>query len=74
MDVKVLTKIFILVVIAVIAIFDVYVWNVGGTEATISWTIFSWSHDYPVFTFLMGFTMGHLFWQMKGKKKLEIEA
>jgi len=70
MAVKTLTKIFIFVVIAVIAVFDVYVWNVGGTEATISWTIFEWSHKFPVFTFLMGFAMGHLFWQMKGVKKL----
>ncbi len=71
MNVKTLTKIFIMAVIALIAVFDVYVWNEGGTEATISWTIFEWSHQYPAFTFLMGFAMGHLFWQMKGQQKLQ---
>jgi len=65
MNVKTLTKIFILVSIAVIALFDVYVFTAGGTEATISWTMYTWSHEYPAFTFSMGFVAGHLFWQMK---------
>lgn len=71
MDIKKVTKIFIAIMIAIIAVFDVYVFTVGGTEATISWTMFEWSHDYPVFTFAMGFVMGHLFWQMKPNEKLK---
>jgi hypothetical protein len=70
MEIKKLTKIFIAATIAVIAAFDVYVWTAGGTEATISWTMFEWSHEYPVFAFAMGFVMGHLFWQMKGYGKI----
>jgi len=70
-DVRKLTKIFIAVTIVVMLAFDVYVWNAGGTEATISWTVFEWSHQYPAFTFMIGFVMGHLFWQMKGQSKIK---
>lgn len=68
--VKKLTIAFIGISIALISAFDVYIYVRGGTEATISWTIFEWSHKYPVFSFAMGFVMGHLFWQMKGLKRL----
>jgi len=72
-NIKKMTSIVIIGIIALITIYDVYAWNVGGTEGTISWKIFEWSHEYPAFTFLMGFVMGHLFWQMKGLKRLNKE-
>lgn len=59
------SSIFILVMIVVIAVFDVFVIIKGGTEASISHTIYVWSHNYPAFTFLTGFTMGHLFWRLR---------
>lgn len=67
---KTMTKIFIVAVIACITVFDVIIFSRGGTESTISWTIFEWSHEHPVVAFAMGFVMGHLFWQMKGLEKI----
>lgn len=61
--------IFIIVVIIAIAGFDVFLIANGGTEASISHTMYVWSHKYPLFTFLMGFTMGHLFWRLRDTKE-----
>jgi hypothetical protein len=71
MSVKKMTVIFLITLLVVIIGYDVYAWNAGGTEATISYTIFEWSHKYPFFTFMMGFVCGHLFWQMKGLSRLQ---
>lgn len=62
------TTVFITLTIAAIAIWDVYVIISGGVEVSISHTMIEWSYKYPVFTFLMGFTMGHLFWRMRDTK------
>ena len=45
-----------------------------GKVESVSATIIRWSHEYPSFTFLIGFTFDHLFWRMKkvdvyGKEK-----
>lgn len=74
MNVAKYTKSFIVIMIVVIAGYDVWAWNKGGTEGTISWVMYQWSLEAPVFTFAMGFVMGHLFWQMKkssGAKELK---
>jgi len=63
-----MTKIFILITILAITIFDVYVFSVGGTENTISWMLTNWAYDYPIFPFFMGVICGHLFWQMRLRK------
>jgi hypothetical protein len=61
------TVYFILLTIAVIAAYDIYIIMVAGKPASISATIIRWSHEYPAFVFCMGFTMGHLFWRMPDK-------
>lgn len=63
MSTKKLTAIFIGVAILIIAAYDVYAILAGGSEASISHTMILWSYKYPVFTFMMGFVMGHLFWR-----------
>lgn len=63
--------IFIFIILLSIGAFDVYLVYSGGTEATISSQIILWSYNYPAFTFLMGFAMGHLFWRMRDTKKTE---
>lgn len=69
MDVKAITKLVIGVFIVGLLGYDVYAYMAGGQEATVSNTMIVWSHEYPAMTFLIGFAMGHLFWQMhKGKK------
>lgn len=62
------TVIFIVVIAAVIAIYDVVAIQQGGTEASISHTFIEWSYKMPAFTFLFGFVMGHLFWRMGDTK------
>lgn len=62
---KKITPIVITSLIIVIAVYDVIAIIQGGTEASISHVMIIWSYKYPVFTFAMGFTMGHLFWRIK---------
>lgn len=59
------TIIFILATIISIAIYDVLTIAKGGLETSVSHTLIEWSYKYPIFTFLMGVTMGHLFWRMR---------
>lgn len=63
------TAIFIVSVIVAIALYDVIAIQGGGTEASISHMLITWSYQYPAMTFLMGFTMGHLFWRMRDTKE-----
>ena len=62
------TKIFILLVVVVAIVYDVYVYSVGGTQTTISWVIAEWSYKMPALVFAVGFLCGHLFWQMDPDK------
>lgn len=61
------TILFIFIMIAAIAIFDVYIIASEGKTESISAYIIRWSHDYPSVSFLTGFIAGHLFWRMKDK-------
>lgn len=58
------TVLFIVLTVLVIAGWDVYAIMTGGVESSISHTMIEWSYKYPIFTFLMGVTCGHLFWRM----------
>jgi hypothetical protein len=52
------------IILALVLIFTVdliLIWWRGYT-ATISWTLLVWSKKFPVIPFLVGITMGHLFW------------
>jgi len=64
MDYKRMTVYFICLTIVAIAGYDVFVISKGGVETSISMQMIQWAHKYPAFPFLMGFTMGHLFWRM----------
>lgn len=59
------TQIFVPLVIAIIVIYDCYAMYAAGREASVSNLLISWGYEYPVFTFAMGFVMGHLFWRMR---------
>lgn len=63
------SAIFIIFLIVLIVIADVYLIVGGGVDESISKQIIDWSYDFPVFTFLVGFTMGHLFWKISDSKK-----
>lgn len=60
------TALFIAIVLLAIAGYDVIAISGGGTEASISHMMITWSYKYPAFTFMVGFAMGHLFWRMRG--------
>ena len=66
-----ITKIFIAVMIVLIAAYDVYTIVLYGTETSVSHVMITWAYEYPVFPFVMGFVMGHLFWRMGQTKKLD---
>ena len=66
-----LTGYFILIIIGLIGVYDGYALLSEGTTATVSYKIRVWSKEYPAFTFLMGFTMGHLFWGMRTTPEME---
>lgn len=70
MNIRKQTMIFVAVVIAAIIVYDIYAIVMGGTEASISHLLITWSYQHPVFPFVMGFTMGHLFWRMRQTKEL----
>jgi hypothetical protein len=55
------TKIFIIVVIAVVLIYDAYVLVRHGSDATVSCVILKSSLQYPLIPFLAGMLCGHLF-------------
>lgn len=61
--------IFIIIMIVSIAVVDFYLIAKGGTDESISNQIIEWSYSYPAFTFLVGFTMGHLFWVISNRNK-----
>ena len=71
------TMYFIIVIVLFVAIvaslYDIYAMSKGGTEATISFIVFSWSYKYPIFTFASGFIpgvlVGHLFWRIRDTEK-----
>lgn len=60
-----LTVIFIVVIIATIAVYDLWALSTGY-EHTLSWTITTASHATLAIPFLFGFLAGHLFGGMKG--------
>jgi hypothetical protein len=59
------TIIFIVATFVSIAAYDAITIHEGGLETSISHTMIVWSYKYPIFTFLMGFIMGHLFWRLR---------
>lgn len=71
MNIKKMTIIFVVSVVLAIAIYDGYAIAMGGTDGSISHLFITWSYKYPAFTFLMGFTMGHLFWRMRSTPEMD---
>jgi hypothetical protein len=64
------TRLLILATVLIWIGFDVWVIVKGGTEASISHQITTWSYDYPTFTFAVGYLMGHLFFPLRTINKI----
>ena len=60
-----ITSIFIISLVVIIAVYDVYAIAKGGVESSISHMMIEWSYKYPMFPFMMGVLVGHLFWRMR---------
>lgn len=60
-----ITGIFIVVMVLVIAAYDIWVIAEHGKAASISWVIIEWAHAHPSIPFLSGYLCGHLFWRMR---------
>lgn len=71
MNWKKITPFFVIAILVVIFIYDAVAIAQGGTEASVSYRIIMWSYDFPAFTFLIGFAMGHLFWRMRDTPRTE---
>ena len=60
---------FIIGLIAIIAIFDVWLIKTKGKKASLSAVIIRISYQFPSLVFIfalgLGFVFGHLFWRMK---------
>lgn len=59
------TVIFIIGMIAAVAAYDVYTIAEHGLESSISHTMIVWAYKYPIFPFIVGVVVGHLFWRMR---------
>lgn len=68
---KKITSMVIMLLIVIIAIYDVYAIAKGGTEASISHTLRVWAHKYIALPFSFGFVCGHLFWPISITDKLK---
>ncbi len=53
---------FILVVVVIGVIYDLLVWHLYGSAATISWVTWTSAKKWPIIPFAMGILCGHLFW------------
>jgi len=51
------TVIFIVSILLLIGAYDVFIISYSGKQDSISWVVIEWGHQYPVFTFLIGFAM-----------------
>ena len=54
--------------IGVILLFDLVMLLIGGTGATVSVAIYTFSKSYPLVPFLTGMIAGHLFFPMDGNR------
>lgn len=60
-----MTNIFIVVVVAMVVIFDIWIIWKRGKPASISATIIRGSKKFPLITLAVGMLLGHLYWSMQ---------
>lgn len=61
MDLLRLTDAFSIAVVVVSLVYDVVALTIGGSQATISARVVTWSKRYPAIPFALGFLAGHWF-------------
>ena len=60
-----LTLAFIIFLVVIITVFDVWVIAKKGKQESISAHIIRMSYKYPLLVLLLGIVLGHLFWSMR---------
>jgi hypothetical protein len=62
------TIIVIILATIFLIIYDVFAIIKGGTEASISSIIITWSYEMPLLPFAFGVLCGHFFWRMRSNE------
>ena len=60
-QVRKVTIIVLVIALVLLLAYDVIAVIMGGTNATISWVLWTESHNYPVIPLFVGILIGHLF-------------
>jgi hypothetical protein len=66
---RIATQTILLVVAALLGIYDVWVIAASGYDASVSVIIVDWSRQLPILPFAIGVLAGHLFWPQIDKEK-----
>lgn len=64
-----LSQFFVLGVTALVIIYDIVIYAVGGVDATISRLLLGWATDIPIIVLIPGVLIGHWFWPQPRPKK-----
>lgn len=60
-----ISQIFLVVLVVIVAVFDVWIIKKKGKTASLSAEIIRISKAMPLVTLLFGILLGHLFWSMR---------
>lgn len=66
---KIITAWFIVTLIFLCTIYDIYIGVNYGSAATISWVTWTTAKGYPIIPFAAGILCGHLFWSQQTVEK-----
>ena len=64
MDYSIIPKTIILIIVAVVVVWDVFLIFTGNHDATFSVIIYEASRKWPIIAFVFGMLCAHLFWQV----------
>jgi hypothetical protein len=62
----VLLAVSVMVVVALVAAWDIYAGAVQGATGSVSGIIQRWAVAYPILPFALGLVAGHLLWPVRG--------
>ena len=62
-----ITRMLIIIIVAVVAGWDTYLLTSGDKDAMFSVVIYDAARQWPVMPFVAGFLCGHVFWQVYSK-------
>lgn len=63
------TKALLMLFTTTLAGYDVWAYNHGGTEATVSAVVRDFAVDWPIGAVAVGTVIGHIFWPLGRKKE-----